>query len=97
MKREDFMFSIGYSGVSAIVDRQARNRYGRMTSEELAEKGLFKAAFCGALYNDDTDEMEKVVEIYNNMSGADISSPVYMKRLLGVFSVPEEITKVTYI
>lgn len=97
MKRVDFMFAIGYHGVSAIVDKHAKNHYGKLASEQLAEKGLFKSAFCSALYDEDAARLEDIVGIYNKMSGETLSSVESMKRLLGVFGVPENISKVTYI
>ena len=97
MKRVDFMFAIGYQGISAIVDKHAKNHNGKLTSKQLAEKGLFKSAFCGALYDGDTVRLKDVVDIYNRMSGETLSSVESMKRLLGVFDVPENISKATYV
>ncbi len=97
MKRIDFVFAIGYQGVSAIVDKHAKNKYGRLSPLELAEKGFFKSAFCGALYDDNSSELNSIVEIYNNMSGDTITSVDSMKRLLGVFSVPDNISRVIYV
>ena len=95
MKKIDFMFAIGYQGVSAIVDKRAKNQYGKLSGKDLAEKGLFKPAFCGALYDDDTAGLEEIVAIYNRISGESLSSVESMKRLLGVFEVPENILKAT--
>lgn len=97
MKRIDFMFAIGYQGVSAIVDKRAKNQYGKLSGKDLAEKGLFKTAFCSALYDNDAAGLEEIVDIYNRMSGESLSSVESMKRLLGVFEVPENILKVTYV
>ena len=97
MKKIDFIFAIGYQGVSAIVDKHAKSRYGSLTSEQLAEKGLFKSAFCNALYDEDAATLENVVGIYNKMSGETLSSVESMKRLLGVFDVPDNISRVTYV
>jgi hypothetical protein len=41
--------------------------------------------------------METVVEVYNRASGASLKGIDGMKRLLGVFSVPEGVSKVTRI
>ncbi len=94
MNREDFVFSVGYQGSNAIVDKTAKRKYGKMSTEELAEKGLFRAAFCSALYSGSDDELEKVMEIYNGKSRTPLKTPEEMKRLLGVFSIPDNITKV---
>ena len=97
MTKVDFMFAIGYQGISAIVDKNAKKQYSKLTGSQLAEKGLFKSAFCEALYDEDTVKMEKIISIYNNMSGEHLSSIDSMKRLLGVFEVPSHISKVTYV
>ena len=97
MTKVDFMFAIGYQGISAIVDKRAKNQYGNLSGKELAEKGLFKTAFCGALYDDDIAGLEDIVDIYNRISGESLSSVESMKRLLGVFGVPENILKATYV
>ena len=97
MKRTDFMFAIGYQGISAIVDKHAKNQYGKLSGKELSEKGLFKTAFCGALYDEDTSGLEEVIAIYNRTSGESLTSVESMKRLLGVFAVPDNITKATYV
>ncbi len=97
MKREDFIFSIGYQGEAAIVDSKAAKQYSRLSSAGLAEKSLFRAAFCSALYDNDEQAMNSVVEAYNRTSGASLKGIDAMKRLLGVFSVPEGVSKVTRI
>lgn len=97
MKKIDFMFAIGFQGVSAVVDKRAKNQYGKLSGKELAEKGLFKNAFCGALYDDDIAGLEEVVDTYNRISGESLSSVESMKRLLGVFGVPENISKAIYV
>lgn len=94
MKREDFVFSIGYQGEAAIVDAKAAKRYSGLSPVELAEKGLYRAAFCGALFDNDEKAMETIVQKYNGTSGASLRGSDDMKRLLGVFSVPEEVSKV---
>ncbi len=97
MTKVDFMFAIGYQGVSAIVDKNAKKQYAKLTGKQLAEKGFFKSAFCEALFDEDTARQEDVISIYNKMSGENIATLDSMKRLLGVFEVPSHISKVTYI
>lgn len=97
MTKIDFMFTIGYQGISAIVDKNAKKQYGKLTGKQLAEKGLFKSAFCEALFDKDSARQEEIISIYNKMSGELISSVDSMKRLLGVYEVPSHISRVTYV
>ncbi len=94
MKREDFVFTIGYQGDTALVDGRARKDFNKLSTEDLAERGLWRAAFCSALYDNSEEKMKKVVEEYNRKSGAHLESVNDMKRMLGVFEVPEDITKI---
>jgi hypothetical protein len=93
MKREDFVFTIGYTGDTALVDGRAKKEYARLTVQELVEKGLWRAAFCSALFDENQDQMDLVVQEYNQKSGAHLESVIDMKRMLGVFEVPRDISK----
>ncbi|MDZ7794376.1 MAG: hypothetical protein U5P10_12020 [Spirochaetia bacterium] len=94
MKRDDFVFTIGYQGDTALIDSRARKDFSKLSTEELAERGLWRAAFCSALYAQSEEQMQQVVEKYNQKSGAKLESVNDMKRMLGVFEVPEEIEKI---
>jgi len=94
LKREDFIFTIGYQGDVTLVDGKAKKEYGKLSTEELAERGLFRAAFCSALYEGDEEKMRSVVDSYNVRSGAKLETVEDMKRMLGVYHVPEEVEKV---
>ena len=94
MKREDFIFTIGYQGDVTLVDGKAKKDYGKMSTEELAERGLYRAAFCSALYEGDGEKMKMVVERYNEKSGAKLETVEDMKRMLGVYQVPQDVEKV---
>ena len=97
MKRSDFLFTIGYQGDVAIVDRAAAFEYGSLNTSELIEKGLFKAAFCSALYSEDQAELVHVMESYNQLSGASYKNVEQIKRLFGVYQKPLENYKIKYI
>ena len=91
LSREDFVFTIGYDGPAAVVDNQAKKKYGRLSTRELAEKGLFRAAYSSAVYSRDREELKFVAEAYNRLvtssplsSGVDLSA---FDRLFGVFLV----------
>ena len=94
MKREEFIFTIGYEGQTAIVDGQAMKKYKNLSTLQLAENGLYKEAFCSALYGENQEELGQVLDIYNKQSGSNYSSPEELKRLFGVFGIPEDIDKV---
>jgi len=86
LSREEFIFTIGYDGPVAVVDGQAKKQYSKLTTRELAEKGLFRAAYSSALWSKDPKEQQIVAEIYNKITGlsAEESS---LQRFFGVFPV----------
>jgi high-affinity K+ transport system ATPase subunit B len=89
LSREDFVFTIGYDGPAAVVDGQAKKRFGSLSTGELAEKGLFRAAYSSAVYSRDQAELEAVAEAYNKSIAASGGTAVAlssMDRLFGVFS-----------
>jgi hypothetical protein len=94
ISREDFIFTIGYDGGTAIVDGKSKRKYSRLSTEELARKGLFKPALCSALYAKDEKGLQLVCELYNARSDKKIVSIDHLKRTLGVSEIPEEINKV---
>jgi hypothetical protein len=87
LSREDFVFTIGYDGPAAVVDKQARRRYGDLSSRELAEKGLFRAAYSSAIWSKDQKELDTVLEIYNKAASSPLIAGVSLDRLFGVFMV----------
>ncbi len=97
ISREDYIFTIGYQGNSPVVDKRAKRDYGRLSTRELAEHGLYKPAFCSALYSNNEDEMKEFLAVYNEKAGGAYASPNELKRLFGVFAVPEEPGKVILI
>jgi hypothetical protein len=87
LTREDFIFTIGYDGPAAVVDGQAKRRYSGLSTRELAEKGLFRAAYSSALWSKDKKEIETLVEIYNRFSGSSLTPDSPLDRLFGVFLI----------
>jgi hypothetical protein len=87
LSRDDFVFTIGYDGPAAVVDSQAKRRYASLSTKELAEKGLFRAAYSSALYAKSRDELQTVVDIYNKTAGASFTLDSPLDRLFGVFLV----------
>jgi len=87
LSREDYVFTIGYDGPAAVVDGQAKRRYGGLSTRELAEKGLFRAAYCSAVYAKDAQELDTLIEVYNRSAGTAYTRDYAFDRLFGVFPV----------
>ncbi|MDR1210782.1 MAG: hypothetical protein LBK40_00975 [Spirochaetaceae bacterium] len=85
LSREDTIFTIGYDGDAAVVDGQARRKYGSLTAGELAEKGLFRAAYQAALCSKDLGGMKAVLDAYNRLAGTAYTAESAPHRLFGVF------------
>jgi hypothetical protein len=87
MNREDFVFTIGYDGPQAVVDSQAKKNYGRLSTAELLERGLYRAAYSSAVYSRDPGELRLVADAYNRLAAASPVDPSRLDRLFGVFPV----------
>jgi hypothetical protein len=87
LSRQEFIFTIGYDGPSAVIDGQAKRRYGSLSTKELAEKGLFRAAYSSAIWSKAPQDMEALIETYNRVSGSSLKSDSPMDRLFGVFPI----------
>lgn len=112
ISRKDFVFTVGYDGNTAVVDGAMRRRYGSLSTEELAEEGLFKEAVCSAVYEQAEEAaagsgsgqapaaggpLVRVLQIYNRGAEKKIPGVEGLKRTFGVFEVPEGIGKVMVI
>ena len=97
MRREDFVFCIGFEGSTAIVDGRLLRRHGSRTTRQLAEEGLFKQAVCSAVFNDSAQELEEVLALYNQKIPTPLPSVDDLKRTFGVSGVPEGVKKVTVV
>ncbi|MDR1430150.1 MAG: hypothetical protein LBI85_07645 [Spirochaetaceae bacterium] len=85
LSRDDTVFTIGYDGDAAVVDGQAKRKYASLKAGELAEKGLFRAAYQAALYSKDPGDIKTVLETYNRLAGTSYSAESAPHRLFGVF------------
>jgi hypothetical protein len=86
LSREDFVFTIGYDGASAIVDGRAKKQYGKLSTMELAEEGLYRAAFASAFYELKKDEgpMKEFISFFNSKAGTSYQKAEELQRLFGV-------------
>jgi hypothetical protein len=97
IKRSDFIFTVGYQGDTAIVNAAAKKKYARLSTMELAKQGLFKAAICSAIYAQNDEKLEQVMQIYNEQNNKSIDSIQTLKRIFGVSHLPEGIEKILLI
>ncbi len=97
MTRNAFVFSIGYSGGTAIVDRKLEAKYGRLTTRELFAEGLYKAAFASALYDNNTEDLEWLRVEYSRLSGTPYRNTEELKRAFGVSEVYPAIQRTSYL
>ena len=84
--REDFIFTIGYDGPAAVIDGHAKKQYSKLSTRELAEKGLYRAAYASAVWSKDKKEAEIVAQIYSEKTGTSVT-PESLQRLFGVHLV----------
>jgi len=94
LSREDFVFTIGYDGPVAVVDRQAKRKYGKLSTRELAGKGLFRAAYSSAVYSGNQEDIKFVADAFWKLAAADspeaevsAADLTALDRLFGVFLV----------
>ena len=94
ISREDFVFTIGYRGNTAIVNGNLKRRYSKLSALELAEKGMFKQAICYALYTSSNEDLNSILNFYNEHNENKVKDTEDLKRIFGVTRIPEEVTKV---
>ena len=87
LSREDFVFTIGYDGPVAVVDNQAKRKYGKLSTRGLVEKGLFRAAYSSAVHSGDQEELKLVAEAYSRLISVEFPNVSALDRLFGVFIV----------
>jgi len=111
MRREDYVFCIGYEGSTAIVDGKLMRRHRSHDTRQLAEAGLFKQAICSALWSEQTvdrdvesgrgqgvrSELEEVLAIYNQKTTTAVRTVEELKRIFGTSGVPEGVRKITVV
>ena len=76
-----------------MVHGQQRRRFARFDTARLLEQGLYKAAFCSAEYAGKADELEMVRTAMEQVTGQDYSVDD-LRKLFGVYGVPENIKRV---
>lgn len=89
--REDFIFAIGFEGATAVVDGRAKRQFGKLSTMELAQKGLYRAAFASALFSGKNEEIKAFMDYFNAKAKTSYTEASQLSRLFGVYL--EDITK----
>ena len=97
MRREEYVFCIGFEGSTAIINGRLLRRHGARSTRELVEAGLFKQAVCSALASGDPRELDEVLALYNERTTSPVRSVDELKRIFGVSAVPEGVKKITVV
>lgn len=97
MKREDFMFTIGYDGNTALVNKELVQKYKKTGITQLLDDGLYKPAFAAALYDESEEEMDEVMQFLNKQFGTQYERSELLKRLFGVFAISQEDISSSYL
>jgi len=92
VKREDFVFAIGFDGNKAIVDKRSRSRYSKLDTRGLADKGLFRAAYRSAVFDTDDAAAEYVLEKFNAVSPIKYKNSSDLVKVFGVQPPSDDIT-----
>lgn len=91
MNRHDFVFTIGYDGSTAIVDRKTQRKYRNATAAQLLAAGLYRQAFCAALFD---EQLQDFVAEFRDATGIAVADADAIKRLFGVFDVPDSVKNI---
>ncbi len=92
MKRGEIIFTIGYSGNTAIIDGKALMQHGSLDTAGLLEKGLYKQALASAYVSENPEEARLVLTEYNRAAGTSFDAPEQLERVFGlVRTVAEDV------
>lgn len=84
MTREEFIFTIGYDGDNAVVDKKSAQAFGKLGTAELFDKGMVKAAVCSAIFSKDKGEEQLVLEKFNALASQRVENFDELKKIFGV-------------
>ncbi len=93
MRRDDYVFCIGFEGSAAIVDGKLARSHAGWSAVRLAEAGLFKPAVAAALFDGSAADLEAVRALYNARGGVPVQGVEELKRTFGLSGVPDGVTR----
>ena len=86
MQRDDVVFTIGYKGNAAIIDKKLRAKYRSLSTVQLYEKGLLKPAVASAIYereNGNVSELEQLLGRFKTDFGEEMDEQK-LRRIYGI-------------
>ena len=92
MKREDYVFAVGFDGNDAIVDKRSRSRYGKLSTRMLADEGQFRAAYRSAVFDENNADADYVLEKFNAVSPMKYGKSSDLAKVFGVQPPSADIT-----
>lgn len=97
MRRNDFVFCVGYSGGTAIVDKRLEASHGRLGTKELFSQGLYKCSLASAVYKKSQEELDWFRQEYESLSGRSFRDLDEVKKAFGVSEVFQGIVRTSYL
>ena len=92
LKREDYIFVIGFDGSTAFVNKNMRSIHRSKSARELADDGLFPEAYRSAVFDKDEESAAYVLEKFNQISSVKYDKVSDLDRLFGVQSPDTGVT-----
>jgi hypothetical protein len=93
ISKKDFVWTIGFQGNMAIVNKRERTAHRDLSPRVLLEAGLLRAAFCSALWEAEIESRADALEAFRSdfasVTGLNLGVED-IKRMLGVYQVPRE-------
>jgi hypothetical protein len=89
MKKEDFVWTVGYQGNIAQVNALRKKQWPNSDAMKLLDAGLFRPSFCAALWEAEGNArgLDAWINAFSDKTGIRMSLDE-VKRLLGVYSIP---------
>jgi len=95
MTKADFVWTVGYQGEMAIVNKTQKRNLGDAPFRQLLEKGYWRAAFCSAFWDaqkGNAGELEGLLEELGLRLGKQLALED-AQRLFGVYALPDNSVK----
>ncbi len=92
MTKQEFVWTVGFNGNTAIINRQMKERNKDLSPKNLLEQGLVRPAVCSALWDSQTNvgALDEFAKQFSQKTAIEIDADG-LKRLVGVYTIPQNI------